>query len=103
MAEEWGQKNKLWRGSVIDALRFPSWNLWPDLEHPQGCHRVLGQPQGAVPWLRALLFLLFSSFAFALTPAERIASLIDPAQVAVGALASSRLHVNNHHQQSKTR
>lgn len=35
-----------------------------------------------MPCLRALLFLLFSSFALALTPAERVASLIDPAKLA---------------------
>jgi hypothetical protein len=36
--------------------------------------------------------------ALALTPAERVASLIDPAKLAVDALASSSLHFNNHHQ-----
>ncbi len=37
---------------------------------------------------------------FALTRAERVASLMDPAQVAVDALASSSRHFNNPHQQS---
>jgi hypothetical protein len=37
----------------------------------------------------------------ALTPAEPLASLMDPAQVAVNALASSSRHFNNPHQQSK--
>ncbi|MCE2694776.1 MAG: hypothetical protein LW645_11000 [Verrucomicrobiaceae bacterium] len=36
----------------------------------------------------------------ALTPAEPLASLMDPAQVAVNALASSSRHFNNPHQQS---
>lgn len=39
-----------------------------------------------MPWLRALLFLLFTSFAFALTPAERVASFMNPAR---GALEST--------------
>jgi hypothetical protein len=43
---------------------------------------VFHHPQGEVPLLRALLFLLFSSLALALTPAERVASLIDPAKLA---------------------
>jgi hypothetical protein len=36
----------------------------------------------------------------ALIPAERVVSLMDPAQVAVDALASSSRHFNNPHQQS---
>ena len=37
----------------------------------------------------------------ALIPAERVVSLMDPAQVAVDALASSSRHFNNPHQLSK--
>ena len=37
----------------------------------------------------------------ALTPVEPLASLMDPAQVAVDALASSSRHFNNPHPQSK--
>lgn len=49
---------------------------------PAGLPWGSGRPQGEVPCLHVLLFLLFSSLALALTPAERIASLIDPAKLA---------------------
>jgi hypothetical protein len=48
-------------------------------------------------------FLLVSSVALSLTPAERGASLMDPAQVAVDALACSSRHFSRSGRFSKER
>ncbi len=55
---------------------------FPRLGTPAGLPSGSGRPQGEVPLLRALLFLGFSSLALALTPAQQVASLIDPAKLA---------------------